>query len=154
MTSDTARARELLETQDLTLALCRGESCTVSHQRGVAPLLALLEGGASWAGACAADKVVGAGAAFLYRLLGVREVWAPVMSRRAVEVLKQGSINPVPEQVAEAIVNRAGDGLCPMELAVAGIDDPQEALEAIRQKLEALQRGSGANRTSSQAKRD
>lgn len=142
MTSDTARARELLETQDLTLALCRGESCTVSHQRGVAPLLALLEDDASWAGACAADKVVGAGAAFLYRLLGVREVWAPVMSRRAVEVLKQGSINPIAEQEVDAIVNRAGDGPCPIESAVTDIDDPQEALAAVRQKLADLQRDS------------
>lgn len=142
MTSDTARARELLETQDLTLALCRGESCTVSHQRGVAPLLALLEGDASWAGACAADKVVGAGAAFLYRLLGVREVWAPVMSRRAVKVLRRGSINPIAEQEVDAIVNRAGDGPCPIESAVTDIDDPQEALAAVRQKLADLQRDS------------
>lgn len=140
MTSDTAHAKELLETHDLTLALCCGETIATSHERGVAPLLALLEGDVSWEGASAADKVVGAGAAFLYCLLGVREVRAPIMSRRAVEVLRRGSINPIAAQEVDAIVNRAGDGPCPIESAVADIDDPQEALVAVRQKLADLRR--------------
>ena len=145
MTSDTTHAKELLEAQGLTLALCRGDSITTSHERGVAPLLALLEGEESWEGACAADKVVGAGAAFLYRLLGVREVWAPIMSRRAIEILKQGHIQPIAQQEVEGIVNRAGDGPCPMESAVADIDDPQEALAAIRQRLAVMRQSPTAH---------
>ena len=36
------------------------------------------------------------------------------------------------------IYNRIGDGVCPMELAVADIDDPAEALRLIKAKLTQL----------------
>lgn len=39
-------------------------------------------------GCCAADKIVGKAAALLYVGLGVREVYASVMSRRGEETLK------------------------------------------------------------------
>ena len=55
--------------------------------------------------------------------------------------LRRGSINPIAAQEVDAIVNRAGDGPCPIESAVADIDDPQEALVAVRQKLADLRRG-------------
>ena len=41
-----------------------------SYERGVKPLLSLLQTGRSFAGAVAADKCVGAGAAHLYVLFG------------------------------------------------------------------------------------
>lgn len=138
MNRDTQRAQALLASGNYTLAICQGDTCTTSHERGVAPLLHLIDEGRNWTGAGAADKVVGAGAAFLYCLLGVAEVWAPVMSQRAVAVLEQGNISFIVEQVVDIIQNRAGDGPCPMEAAVASVDDPQEAFAAIRKKLQEL----------------
>ena len=40
--------------------------------------------------------------------------------------------------IAEHIVNRRGDGLCPMEIAASGITDPTEALAAVRKTVAAL----------------
>ncbi|MEY8437162.1 DUF1893 domain-containing protein [Atopobiaceae bacterium 24-176] len=140
MRDATERAVSLLKREGATLAVVAGDEIVVSHERGVAPLLALLEGEDSgrWSGLCAADRVVGAAAAHLYALLGAAEVWAPVMSQQAVGVLEAAGISVVAETVVGGIVNRAGTGPCPMEAAVAGIEDSGEALAAIRAKRSEL----------------
>ena len=39
------------------------------------------------------------------------------------------------ETLTDNIINRAGDGICPFEAAVLGIDDPDEAYRAILDKM-------------------
>ena len=85
--TDLERAKEALTTIDCTCALCRGEEVRTTQLRGVAPLLSWLEEGLS--GWSVADRVVGAGAAWLYTLLHPAMVYAPVMSRRATAILTQ-----------------------------------------------------------------
>ena len=110
-----------------------------SDQRGVKPLLHWLDEGTDLMGFSAADKVVGRGAAFLYRLLGVRRVHGNTVSVAAVKVLRAGGIEVSWDALVESIRNRAGDGPCPMEAATEGITEPEMALEAIREKLRRLQ---------------
>ena len=40
--------------------------------------------------------------------------------------------------MTERIVNRKGDGYCPMEIATADIDDPTEALATVKAKLKEM----------------
>ena len=136
MEKDLEKAVSLLR-GDYTCVLCRGEAVLTTCARGVRPLLQWLDGGVG-EGFCAADRVVGRGAAFLYRLLGVRAVYARVVSAPAVRVLEAGGILVRAEQVVPGIINRAGDGPCPFEAAVMDITEPQEALAAIREKMAAL----------------
>ena len=63
-----------------------------STLRGVRPLLDLLASGVDLCGFVAADKTVGLGAAHLYNLLGVRAVWARVMSEGAKALLSECGI--------------------------------------------------------------
>ncbi len=86
----------------------------------------------------AADKVVGNGAAFLYVLLNVREVYAGVISKSAYKTLTQNNIPVLYITMTEMIRNRNNTGQCPIESAVSGINDPSKALSAIRKKLEEL----------------
>lgn len=137
MHHDLIQARELLSTGPYTCVLCRGEITRFCTARGVRPLLELLEEG-SWQDFCAADKVVGKATALLYVLLGVRAVWAPVMSEAAVQVLQRYDIEAHCDTVTPAIVNRNRSGLCPMETAVRNIDDPHTALLAIQETLKKL----------------
>lgn len=134
-----------------TLALAyinEGNTCALvgegkifcSKQRGVAPLLAWLESGENCRNMFAADKVVGRAAAFLYVLLGVDEVCALVISESAEKVFQQFGIAYAYNEKVAAIRNRAGDGFCPMEQAVLNIDEPLQALEAIKRRLSELQR--------------
>ena len=101
----------------------------------------LLESGLDLTGFSAADRVVGRGAAFLYCLLGVREVSARVMSHPAAEVLQEHGIEAQADEFVDGIINRAGTGPCPFEAAVMDIQDPREALAAIRNKRKQLLKG-------------
>ena len=117
-----------------------GESKTLcSTKRGVAPLLAWLDEKESCKGLIAADKVVGRAAAFLYLLLGVSEVHALVLSDSAEEVFLRFGLPYSLQEKVPAIRNRVGDGFCPMEQAVLGIEEPLSALTAIRNRLKQLQ---------------
>ena len=102
------------------------------------PLLNWLENGQDLKGWSAADRVVGRATAFLYCLLDVKEVYARVMSHPAAEVLKAGGITAEAGQLVDGIINRRGTGPCPFEAAVLDIQDPSEALNAIRRKMEQL----------------
>ena len=111
----------------------------VSRERGVKPLMTLLESGESWCGAVAADKTVGAGAAHLYVLLGVRALWAAVISQAALAVLQENGIDVSYETCAPYILNRRKDGTCPMELAVADATTSEEAYRRMVETLKRLQ---------------
>ena len=136
---DLNKAKQLLETGGHTCVLCRDTQVITSDRRGVAPLMALWEQGADCAGFSAADKVVGKATALLYCLLGVSAVYGKVMSRPALQVLTENGISATYGQLVDAIINRAGTGLCPMETATRHISDPAHAPAAIAQALANLQ---------------
>lgn len=125
--------------ENCTCCFQKGEYRVKSSRRGIGPLLELLESGESFAGFSAADKVVGRAGAFLYCLLGVRSLYARVLSRGALEILSRQGIACRYDTLAECILDRSGRGLCPMEQAVAACSEPQQALLAIRRKIQSLQ---------------
>ncbi len=129
-------ARRILEAGDYTCVLCRGTDIVTCRDRGVKPLLALA--GQDHTGYDAADKVVGKATAWLYSLLKIRSLWAKVISRPALEVLEQAGIAVAYETLAEHIINRAGDGICPFEAAVAPAKNADEALEIIQKTAKEL----------------
>lgn len=129
------QARQILTTGGFTCVLRKEETTYTATERGVKPLVRWLTEGIDARGFTAADKVVGRATAYLYVLLGVREVWAAVMSEAAVEVLTRHGIAASQEKLVKNIINRTGTGICPFEEAVLEIQDPEEALAAIRAKM-------------------
>ncbi len=140
MTTDFERAKTLFEGNNYTCVLCKGEQIYTSTERGVKPLLELLDGAENLNGFSAADKIVGKAAAMLYVLLGVKEVYAEVLSRAGAEVFANYKIACEYGELTGQIINRNGDGICPMEKAVQEIDDPVLGLKAIKNKLALLSR--------------
>lgn len=137
-------AKELLASEDLTfIAISADKSVFKSKKRGVAPLLELLDAGESLRDYYAADKVVGKGAALLYAALQVSALYAGVISRPALEVLENNGIAAEYETLAEAIINRKGDGFCPIETAVKAIDDIDEAITVIKDTIIKMQNNNG-----------
>ena len=136
--NDILIAKRLLEENGYTAVLYADGEAYHSRERGVAPLLRFLESGKSFRGFSAADKTVGAGAAHLYTLLGVSSVWAGVLSEAGERILTENGIAVTAEERVPYIINRAGDGVCPIERAVKDIRDPHEALAAIKKTLAAL----------------
>ena len=141
MDNNLLKARKLLLSGDYTCVVCREETVYTTTHRGVAPLLNWLDEGLDLTDFSAADRVVGRGAAFLYCLLGVKEVYALVMSRPAAEVLQSHGILADAGTFVEGIINRTGTGPCPFEAAVMDIQDTQEALNAIRMTRRKLMDG-------------
>ncbi len=139
MDLDLEQAIALLKTEGCTCVLQKADTVYKSHRRGVAPLMGWLEEGTDLKDFAAADKVVGKATAFLYRLLGVRCVYAGVMSLAAAGVLEAGNIPFQYGRLVEAIQNRTGTGLCPMELATRDISNPEDAPATIRAALARLQ---------------
>lgn len=138
MNADLERAKELLTQGDNTCVVCKDDLIYTSSERGVKPLLCWLDQGTNLQDFSAADKVVGRGAALLYSLLGVRAVYADVLSEEARAALEHCGIAASWGTCVPRIVNRAGTGYCPIETAVLRIDDAKEALTAIRARLKEL----------------
>ena len=135
---DLEKARSLLEKENYTCVICRGDDVITDRRRGIRPLMELLESGKDLHGYSAADKVVGKAAAFLYCLLGVKALHAGVLSVPARDVLVSAGISVEWGSLVPAIRNRAGDGFCPMETAVWDLTDPGPDPEAIRETLKKL----------------
>ena len=138
MNTNLEKAKEMLIYGDYTCVLYDGASEYHSNQRGVRPLIDFLNSKTDFSSYCAADKVVGAGAAHLYVLLKVKTVWANVISCAAKEILEYNNISVFFETQVPHIINRAGDGVCPIEECVSGITDSNDALVAIKKRLQEL----------------
>lgn len=112
-----------------------GKDIITTNERGVTPLVNWLDSGDCFGGYSFADKVVGKAAAFCYVAMGVKKIWATVISKSAAAVFEKYGIEYWYDTIVDAIVNRAGDGFCPMESAVMEIDDPEEAISVVKNKL-------------------
>lgn len=132
------KARQILEAGGHTCVLCCEEETLTDDRRGVRPLLDLLERSRNWRSYCAADKVVGKAAAFLYQLMGIQALYAHVVSEPAAKVLTEAGIDLSFGTLVPAIRNRTDTGFCPMETAVWDVKNPEEALAILKLTLENL----------------
>ncbi len=134
-----AARRMILEGRAECVLVKDGRILAQESGGGVSPLLAIYETRKDdMADAVIVDKVVGRAAAAIAVCGKVRHVHGEVMSEDAAEFLKAHGITsgctlPVPR-----ILNRKRDGLCPLEQSVAGIDDPEKALAALKNKIESF----------------
>ncbi len=138
MKTDLSIAKELLLSKNYTCVLCKDGKLYISQERGVKPLVDWLDKKVDLKKFSAADKVVGKGAAFLYTLLEVKEVYACVISESAKKVLEKFGIRVYFDECVKAVLNRNKTGFCPIETAVKGIDDPEKAVQIIRETLSLL----------------
>ena len=132
------KAKEILLSGEFTCVLCGGDDIITSTLRGVKPLVQLLESRRGLEGYSAADKVVGRATAFLYLLLGVTSIYAPVISRPALELLQCRGVAVEYDTLTDNIINRQGNGICPFEAATLHVSDEQEAYTAIRNKMKEM----------------
>lgn len=101
---------------------------------GVKPILDLLDRDAL-KGALVVDKAIGRAAAAVCVRGGARKVVAAVMSRDAKAFLNAHGVSAQAQELVPRIVNRAKDGLCPMEARVKDLTDPQAMVEALKEML-------------------
>lgn len=119
-----------------TCVLMRGGRLHTSKATGIRPLLDwLAEDPACFEGAFVADKILGKAAALLLLRGGLDRsaggVYGEVLSDGAARILEQYGIPYTCGSRVPYIINRRGDGVCPMERQVRDIDDPAAAHAAL-----------------------
>ena len=131
-------AKNTLEQGGYTCVLTDGDTFYTSTLRGVKPLVRFIEDGELPFGLYAADKVVGRATAYLYVILGIKALYAAIISRPALEVLEAAHI-PVSYGISVPnIINRSGNGICPFEEAVMDACEPDGAYSLIIKKMAEL----------------
>lgn len=93
------------------------------------------------AGAAAADRIIGRAAASLLCAAGVTEAYAFVASEGGFALLERHGIKAGTARTVPYIENRAGNGMCPMEAAVEGVDDIEECVARLGTFIRNTDRG-------------
>jgi len=125
---------KILHDEGLTLVVkSAGGSIHRYTQRGVKDLLALVTTMPEVLhDALIADKAVGKAAAACMVVGGASRVHADVMSQHALGLLQAHGIKAEYGQLVDHIINRTGDGWCPMELLSRDEDDPATIIQKIQ----------------------
>lgn len=132
-----------LNPPEITCAVARdGAVRYTASGLGVKPLLAVYrEQPALLKGASVADTVIGKAAAVILVLAGAKEAYGQIMSRAAIDYMDAHGIAHHCGEEVPLILNRTGDGSCPLEASVASLTDPQEAYAALTARIEQLMKG-------------
>ena len=129
------RAKEAMKAEKLTCVLTEGGVMFKSKDKGVQPLLDWMNSGNNYMSYMIADKVIGRAAAFIDIAMGIREVYAEVMSEGAKTLLENNHVVVNYDTLVPEILNADKTDLCPLEKAVEGIENAAEALMPIELAL-------------------
>lgn len=134
---DIERARKLIEKSDTVFAAVKdGKVIFASGERGIKPALEFFFlGKETTKGTSVADRIIGKGAAMLLSLCCCKELYGGVISRDALASLKKVGQIVQWKTVVPYIINRRGDGRCPVEKLLSNTEDPQEGLDIIKKFL-------------------
>lgn len=126
-----------MEQDEKSCSIYVNDTITFHKERGVKPMVDFWSCGAL-DGAVVCDKVIGKASAMLLVSGNAKYVYGKVMSELALEFLKENDLECGYEQLVDKIQNREGNGLCPMESVVADIEDINEGIEKIIEKMNEL----------------
>lgn len=141
MSIDVMEQLQLLKMNtDKTCFVLDDEDIIFSSQaKGVKPLKDFYEKyGSSNKPLIVVDRIMGKGAVILASLIGAKAIVTPIISEIALSYAKGQGINAHFVKVVPYIVNRTGDGRCPMETAVLEIDDAKNGYDVIDMTLKRL----------------
>lgn len=131
MTCTIDRLVDMLHLGNHSLVIANDRIATFDS-RGVAALFHVLNNDpALLSGAIVADKVVGKGAAALMIAGNVKAVHADVISHPALEFLASSDIEVRYGMAVDNIINRRGDGICPVESLCLPCSDAVECIPLI-----------------------
>lgn len=128
----------ILQDGNHSLVVAGDGICTFDGQ-GISDLYGLLTEHPDWLrDASVADKVVGKGAASLLILGGVRELFAGVISASALGLFEDSGKSLRFAEKVPYIINRKGDGLCPVESLCKDCKTAAECLPFIQDFINKL----------------
>lgn len=132
------RALAVLRNTDASFVYVTEEAVLTSEYKGIRRLLTLVNEQTVLAEGFVADRIVGKAAALLIVLQGAKNVYAETIDQPALAVFRTHGVNVLFRKLVPIIINRAGDGICPMENAVLAVDDPREAFTVLSETVKKL----------------
>ncbi len=132
------RALAVLRNTDASFVYVTEEAVLTSEYKGIRRLLALVNEQTTLAEGFVADRIVGKAAALLMVLQGAKNVYAETIDKPALAVFRTHGVNVMFRKAIPIIINRSGDGICPMENAVLAVDDPREAFTVLSETVKKL----------------
>jgi hypothetical protein len=110
-----------------------------STEKGVKPILDYYnELGISNAPLLVVDKIMGKGAVVLAIFIGANKLVTPIISKDALSLANEYNLEVTYNTVVPYIINRDGDGRCPIESSVLEIESIKDGFNKIIKTLKAL----------------
>ena len=141
--NNLSQARQLLDAAKLAFVLVKdGKVLASGDDYGVRELLAAVDRlGPLARGASLADKIVGKAVALIVVHAGICAVDTRVASESAVKLLKLHGVQFHTAAIVPQILNRSGDGPCPMEKVTTPFEEVAPGIEALRAFIAARRAG-------------
>lgn len=135
---DIEMAKKRLIEKDLKLVAVKdGVVIFESQESGINPMYILAREKRILAkDSSIADRVIGKGAALLCAHIGIKKLYADLMSRAAIEVLREYGIEYEYKNTCQYVMNRDKTGSCPIEEMSEDIEDPVVLLKRIEEFLD------------------
>lgn len=133
-------AIELIKEDEIACALIvNGQIMATAKGRGIKPLIEMCQANVDSAnGAVLADKIIGRAASFIAIHFGIKAIYGETMSKGAVKLLIEYSVETAQNTLADEIRNRANTGICPMDSAVLNITAVDEAVARLKEEIQKL----------------
>ncbi len=118
-----------LQEHEVAFVMLHSQGLMQGNERGVRPMYEAVKYHKDKMNkAIIADKVIGKAGAMLAASGGIQALYTPLITYSGLEVLEQAGAAVRYDKAVEAIQNRAGDDVCPMEKIVARVQTVEELL--------------------------
>jgi hypothetical protein len=134
------KARKMVKAEEVSCVMIKGNKIIhTASGHGVAPLISVYENSPEiLAGAFVVDKIIGKAAAMILALGGAKRAYGEIMSAAAYNYLTGRGIQAEYGERIDVVVNRAGDGMCPLESSVLDLDDPEAGYLRLKETIQRL----------------
>ena len=126
---------------DTTCTVIKGTKVYQSNLNGLRPLMNWLNNDPDvLKDSYVIDKVIGKASALLLTYGKAAKVHGITMSKAAVKVLEENHIEYSYDTLVDFIENQTKTGMCPMEMKVADIEEPEKAYQTFRDFFASMQK--------------
>ena len=134
---DMDLAREILLKTDYSIVVIKNSKILTKRRGvGIRPILETIdELNNSIHDSVIGDRILGKASALLCRYAKAKGVYSPQATKTAIALLIMADIPSQIDQMVPYIKNRNGDGACPFEEMLKGVESPDEAYNILKEKV-------------------
>lgn len=128
-------AKEEFSKDNYSFVLAGEGKLITSKEKGLKPIIDLIESEEDFSDFSICDKITGRAAAFLYVLLGIEKVHAKKMAKLAIQILDRAEIEYSYDELIETVLDMDMKEIDKIELSVLRSGSAIQAIEDIKKAL-------------------